>query len=98
MLLYANDYLPYAAPPKTAASSLARQIAAVYAAGNRVKVAVIHARHDLGAIPSLFGKPRAYARFLGHETPLSGRAKSAATRHRAFVDLNGREPRQVRNT
>ena len=66
-LLYANAYLPYAAPSKAASTDLARQIDAVYAAGNRVKVAVIQARTDLGAIPSLFGKPAAYAQFLGEE-------------------------------
>jgi hypothetical protein len=66
-LLYANAYLPYAAPSKAASADLAKQIDAVYRAGNRVKVAVIQARTDLGAIPSLFGKPTAYAQFLGEE-------------------------------
>lgn len=66
-LLYANVYLPYAAPPKSAASALQQAIASVYSDGNRVKVAVIQSRDDLGAIPSLFGKPANYATFLGHE-------------------------------
>jgi hypothetical protein len=66
-LLYTNAFLPYAAPSKAAASDLAKQIAAVYTAGNRVKVAVIQSRTDLGAIPSLFGKPMRYAPFLGNE-------------------------------
>lgn len=66
-LLYTNAYLPYAAPSKSAAADLTKQIAGVYAGGNRVKVAVIQARDDLGAIPSLFGKPARYAAFLGSE-------------------------------
>ena len=66
-LIYTNVYLPYAAPSKDAASALAKQIVSVYTGGNRVKVAVIQARDDLGAIPSLFGKPTKYASFLGHE-------------------------------
>ena len=66
-LLYANAYLPYAPPSKAASADLAKQIDAVYGAGNRVKVAVIQARTDLGAIPSLFGNPTAYAQFLGEE-------------------------------
>ena len=39
----------------------------VYARGGRVKVAVIFAAEDLGAIPSLFGQPGEYAHFLGVE-------------------------------
>lgn len=66
-LLYANAYLPYAAPPKSAAADLAKQIADVYTAGNRVKVALIQSSVDLGAIPSLFDKPARYAAFLGQE-------------------------------
>lgn len=32
-----------------------------------IKVALIGARYDLGAIPELFGKPQPYAKFLGIE-------------------------------
>lgn len=39
----------------------------MYAAGDRVKVALVATRVDLGAIPSLFGKPSQYATFLGRE-------------------------------
>lgn len=37
------------------------------AKGFPLKVAVIAARSDLGAVPSLFGKPQHYASFLGQE-------------------------------
>lgn len=69
-LVYTNAYLPAEAPSKAAVAALDSQIAAVYAAGDRVKVAIIAARYDLGAIPSLFNKPAEYAQFLGEE--LSG--------------------------
>jgi hypothetical protein len=62
-LVYENAYLP----PSTSSAALARRIAAVYAAGERVKVAVIATKADLGAIPSLYGKPATYAHFLGEE-------------------------------
>jgi hypothetical protein len=35
--------------------------------GFPLKVAVIAERYDLGAVPSLFGKPQQYASFLGQE-------------------------------
>lgn len=66
-LVFTNAYLPAHAPSKANAHALLAQIAAAYSAGYRVKVAVIAARYDLGAVPSLFGKPGTYARFLGEE-------------------------------
>jgi hypothetical protein len=70
MLVVQNIFLPYNQPSKTAASGLAKQVASAYAAGYRVKVAVVAAAVDLGAIPSLFDRPAQYAKFLGQE--LSG--------------------------
>ena len=66
-LVFTNAFLPARAPSKANADALRAQIAAVYAAGYRIKVAVVGARYDLGAVPSLFGKPATYARFLGSE-------------------------------
>ena len=66
-LVFTNAFLPSRAPSKANAGALRAEIADVYAAGYRIKVAVIGARYDLGAIPSLFGKPTTYARFLGSE-------------------------------
>jgi hypothetical protein len=37
------------------------------ARGFKLKVAVIATTYDLGAVPSLFDKPKQYARFLGQE-------------------------------
>jgi hypothetical protein len=67
ILVEENVFLPYQRPAPAVSTSLARQIAAVYASGNRIKVAVIAAKSDLGAIPSLFGKASDYAAFLGQE-------------------------------
>jgi hypothetical protein len=68
VLITTNVYLPYAAPPsKDVTAKLSREVAAVYARNDRIKVAVIATATDLGAIPSLFGKPTEYATFLGQE-------------------------------
>jgi hypothetical protein len=69
-LVESNVFLPLGQSPPANAFDLRKQVASVYAAGLRLKVAVIATRSDLGAIPSLFGKPSDYAAFLGDE--LSG--------------------------
>jgi hypothetical protein len=66
LVLY-NVFVPYEAPSKTAVAGLSKQVQAAYAAGYRVKVAVVATSIDLGAISSLFGKPTEYAKFLGQE-------------------------------
>jgi len=62
-----NVYLPYDAPSASAATALKSAIEAAYAKHFRVKVAVIGNQVDLGAVPSLWGKPTQYAKFLGTE-------------------------------
>jgi hypothetical protein len=62
-----NLYLPYDAPPPAAATALKRAIESAYGRHLRVKVAVIESQVDLGAVPSLWGKPSQYAKFLGTE-------------------------------
>lgn len=70
LLITQNTFVPFKTPPKSATDALTKQVEAVYAGGDRVKVAVIGSKFDLGAIPSLFDKPTEYAKFLGQE--LSG--------------------------
>jgi hypothetical protein len=60
-------YFPINTPSAGAQSALTSAVNNVYANGNRVKVAVIAAQDDLGAIPSLMNKPEEYAEFLGQE-------------------------------
>ena len=67
MLVIQNVFLPYTQPSHAAAAALTTEVAAAYAAGFRVKVALVATRVDLGAIPSLFDKPAQYANFLGRE-------------------------------
>jgi hypothetical protein len=69
-LLVQNVFLPVEAQSQSAASALARAADAVYLHGDRVRVAVIYAPDDLGSVPSLFGNPGGYARFLGLELSL----------------------------
>jgi hypothetical protein len=67
-LVTSDMYVPYAQPPTHAtAAALASAINAVYVQHCRIKVAVIATDVDLGSIPSLFGRPSDYARFLGQE-------------------------------
>jgi hypothetical protein len=68
-VLYTDDvFLPFSTK---VSPGLARQLAdatrAASAVGKPVRVALIAAPADLGGVPSLFGKPTAYARFLGLE-------------------------------
>ena len=70
VLLLRNVFLPYEAPSPSVAGALEQAANAVYLHGDRLKVAVIYSRDDLGAIPSLFGQPTQYAQFLGIELGL----------------------------
>jgi hypothetical protein len=69
-LLLQNVFFPYQSPSQTASAALVRATDAIYAHGDRVKVALIYQADDLGAIPSLFGEPAEYAHFLGVELGL----------------------------
>jgi len=60
-------FLPFPAPTPSVATPLKSAVASVYAKHRRIKVAIIANEGDLGAVPSLFGKPKAYAKFLGSE-------------------------------
>jgi len=60
-------YFPISTPSADAQRALSSAVNAVYANGNRVKVAVIATVEDLGAVPSLMRKPEDYAKFLGQE-------------------------------
>jgi hypothetical protein len=57
VLLTQNMYLPYEAPSASTAKRLSRAVESAYARHYRIKVAVIANQLDLGAVPSLWGKP-----------------------------------------
>jgi hypothetical protein len=66
-LVGADVALPFPVPSAQASAPLLAQVESVYAAGYRIKVAVIATKSDLGSIPSLLGHPTVYAHFLGAE-------------------------------
>jgi len=68
VLLGQDVFVTYTVPvPQAKARELDALVAAAARSGLRVKVALIAARGDLGAVPSLFGKPKRYAQLLGRE-------------------------------
>jgi hypothetical protein len=72
-LLGQNVFYPYSPPVARAAKvQLDQQTAAAKRAGFPIKVALIGAPTDLGTVPSLFGKPQAYAKFLDQEISFQG--------------------------
>jgi hypothetical protein len=68
VLLAADVFYPYSPPvPARLQSLMNGETAAAHRAHFAVKVAIIAAPTDLGAIPELFGRPRQYAAFLDQE-------------------------------
>ena len=68
ILLVQNVFLTYSVDVSPAAkTALEQTVAKLNKSGFRIKVAVIADPADLGAVPSLFGKPQIYAKFLGTE-------------------------------
>jgi cytochrome oxidase Cu insertion factor (SCO1/SenC/PrrC family) len=71
----ASDYLVanqvFLNSQSTGMSSAQRQLVGAVTAANRagfaIRVAVVSSSYDLGSVPELWDKPRAYARFLGVE-------------------------------
>jgi hypothetical protein len=68
--LVASDVFTGVETPPPSAKALTLAVSKAFGAGYRVKVAVVPRAVDLGAIPSLFNKPAAYAKFLGLELRL----------------------------
>ena len=67
-LISQQVFLPFNAKISTAAAGeLTDLLDDSKQKGFPLKVAVISSRYDLGAVPSLFGKPQSYASFLGQE-------------------------------
>jgi hypothetical protein len=67
VLLVDSVYLPYGGVSKSAGERLRSTVSASAKAGYPVRVAVIAALPDLGAVTALWGKPREYAPFLALE-------------------------------
>lgn len=66
--LYTRDvFLPYEPVSPAVAAELRSAVKNARADGKPLKVAVIATKRDLGGVPTLFGNPLYYARFLGAE-------------------------------
>lgn len=67
-LLGSDVFLPFDLKiDKADTDALKGLVASAAKQGLQLKVAVIGTRYDLGAVPSLFGKPQTYAHFLAQE-------------------------------
>ena len=67
-LLTRQTFLPFDAKiPKAQVDALNGIVADANDEGFKIRVAIISRRFDLGAVPSLWRKPKTYARFLGQE-------------------------------
>src|SRR3954451_3913020 len=89
VLLGADQYTPYPAPSSKAANALGDAISAASTNGDHIKVAVIATRSDLGSVPSLFGQPRQYARFLGTELTIFYKGAVLVVRPAGFGFASG---------
>jgi hypothetical protein len=68
VLLAQNAFFPYQPPAPTNLSNLLEKLLGVAAhEGLPLKVAIIGAPEDLGAVPDFFGHPQQYANFLDRE-------------------------------
>jgi hypothetical protein len=66
--LYTGDvFLPYEPVSPAAAAELRGAVRDARKEGKPLKVAIIATKRDLGGVPTLFGNPLYYARFLGAE-------------------------------
>jgi hypothetical protein len=67
-LITRQTFLPFNAKiPEEQVEALNGIVADANEKGYKIRVAIISKPFDLGAVPSLYGKPTTYARFLGQE-------------------------------
>jgi len=67
VLVYQPVFFPYNPAPPTAQRELNGLVKSADQQGLKIRVAVVQSPRDLGSIPTLFGKPSVYARFLSSE-------------------------------
>jgi MYXO-CTERM domain-containing protein len=93
VLVVQNVFLPFAAQlPKPLDRALTRATAQAKKAGYPIRVALITQPADLGAVPSLFGKPQTYAKFLGEELSFVYSGRVLVVMPKGFGVYNGRAP------
>jgi hypothetical protein len=68
VLISQNVYYPYSPPVSAAVQKvLTKATADAKRAGYPIRVAIVAGRNDLGSVPTLFGQPQRYAKFLQSE-------------------------------
>jgi len=67
VLVYQPVFFPYNPAPPAAQRELNGLVKSADQQGLKIRVAVVQSPRDLGSIPTLFGKPSVYARFLSSE-------------------------------
>ena len=67
VLVYQPVFFPYNPAPPALQRGLNGLVKSANQQGYKIRVAVIQSPRDLGSIPTLFGKPSVYARFLSSE-------------------------------
>jgi hypothetical protein len=67
VLVYQPVFFPYDHAPAALQRRLNGLVKSANQQGYKIRVAVIQSPRDLGSIPTLFGKPSVYARFLSSE-------------------------------
>src|SRR5438067_743372 len=93
VLIVQTVFLPFQAQlPKSLESKLTRATVEATKAGYRIRVALIEQPSDLGAVPSLYGKPQTYAKFLWQELSFVYKGGVLIVMPNGFGFYDGRDP------
>lgn len=85
-------YPYYSNTPKVGVKQLQETLAAANKAGFPIRVAVITSPYDLGAVSSLWHKPRAYARFLSLELAFAYKKRLLVVSPNGYGFVNATKP------
>jgi hypothetical protein len=67
VLVYQPVFFPYRPAPQALRRRLTGLVRSANEQGYRIRIAIVQSRRDLGSVPTLFGAPSVYARFLSSE-------------------------------
>jgi hypothetical protein len=67
VLVYQPVFFPYRPAPQALRRRLTGLVRSANQQGYRIRIAIVQSRRDLGSVPTLFGAPSVYARFLSSE-------------------------------
>ena len=88
-LLYQSAFTPLHPPSRALKERLIALADAAKKQGFPIRVAVIQAPIDLGAVPQLLGRPAVYARFLGAELRFAYRGRLLVVMERGYGYTKG---------